>query len=214
MYAFRLSLGYGELPTINEQMSKWKQKSTAVWKVTSNYTFSFLRTICYSVSRTDTAVQINLCNHFPTHLLLTTPPVNGEMMPIASMASGIHRPRWCFRRRQKAISVAPMWMNSEENKAHKNTEYQISETDGQTVGDVNKHWFDAYRPCTGQSSVHCLHCLLIQTPQILHLYINAKIKGKIPSSRQSNQYFIKFVCVCVCVCVCCYMHTTNGCIKF
>ena len=57
-------------------------------------------------------------------------------MPIARMTSGIHRPRWCLRKRQKAINVAPMWMNSEENKAHRNTEYQISETQGKTVQSV------------------------------------------------------------------------------
>ena len=61
------------------------------------------------------------------YLLLTAPRVIGEMTPIANIPSGIQRPYLCFLSWTRAMSAAMMWTNIEENNAHRNTWYHISE---------------------------------------------------------------------------------------
>jgi len=61
------------------------------------------------------------------HLLVTAPAVMGQIIPIAKIATGIKRPILWLRSRQNAIALATAWTRNEENSAHRNTWYHISE---------------------------------------------------------------------------------------
>jgi len=61
------------------------------------------------------------------HILVTAPPVTGQIIPIAKIATGIKRPILWLRSRQNAIALATAWTRNDENSAHRNTWYHISE---------------------------------------------------------------------------------------
>lgn len=61
------------------------------------------------------------------YLLLTAPNVIGDRTPMANIPNGIQRPILCLRSLHTAIIAAMKCTNMEENSAHRNTWYHISE---------------------------------------------------------------------------------------